>query len=368
MLFCAVVSGMDSRSVLSQKMSFSWKKCVICQKTTKEEIRCPLNALGETDPKAVYQSFLTNVAGFKEIDRLPASLTLPADVNANVFLSNKACWHKSCTLQFSASKLEKARESKRKRDAERERDQPRGLPVVKSRRLSVDTNKGPCCMLCDDGSGQLHAVITLGKDENLRYMITMLQDPLLLPKVSGVDLIAAEAKYHQACMTDLRNRYRGHIRKAGQLDREDDSLKESQAFVELIDHINTSVDDGKLTFLLSKLHSLYVNRLAALGVTKQINRTRLKLSLLENLPDAQEQMQGKNVVIVFNRLIQDMLKEAIPNRDFTDKVKILAKASAIVRKDMFEFKGFNFSGQFGEQCQEKSVPTSLKCLISTVAD
>ena len=33
---------------------------------------------------------------------------------------------------------------------------------------------------------------------------------------------------------------------------------------------------------------------------------------------------------------------------------------------MLGFKGFTFSGSFGEQCQEKSVPTSLKCLISMI--
>ena len=37
-------------------------------------------------------------------------------------------------------------------------------------------------------------------------MITELQDSTLLPKISGVDLIAAEAKYHMKCMTNLRNR------------------------------------------------------------------------------------------------------------------------------------------------------------------
>lgn len=61
-----------------------------------------------------------------------------------------------------------------------------------------------------------------------------------------------------------------------------------------------------------------------------------------------------------------MLKEEVQHRDFTDDAKILAKASAIIRKDMFEFDGFTFSGSFEEQCQEKSVPASLKCLISMI--
>ena len=122
-------------------------------------------------------------------------------------------------------------------------------------------------------------------------------------------------------------------------------------------------------FFLAELHSLYVSRLEALGVSKQVNRTRFKLSLPENFPEAQEQTQGKKVVIVFKKVIQSMLKEAVQlQRDFTDDAKILAKASAKIRKDMLGFKGFTFSGRFGEQCQKKSVPTSLKFLISMIAN
>ena len=127
--------------------------------------------------------------------------------------------------------------------------------------------------------------------------------------------------------------------------------------------VETSVKNGTLIFFLAELHSLYVSRLEALGVSKQVNRTQLKLSLLENFPEALERTQGKKVVIVVKRVIQDMLKEAVQQRDFTDDAKILAKASTIIRKNMLEFKGFTFSGRFGDQCQEKSVPTSLKCLI-----
>jgi hypothetical protein len=45
---------------------------------------------------------------------------------------------------------------------------------------------------------------------------------------------------------------------------------------------------------------------------------------------------------------------------------ILAKASAIVRKDIFSHEGFKFSGSFPQDCQARSVAASLKSLISMI--
>ena len=58
-----------------------------------------------------------------------------------------------------------------------------------------------------------------------------------------------------------------------------------------------------------------------------------------------------------------MVKDAIKKRDFSEDATILAKASAIVRKDILKNKGFNFSGNFTAGCQETSTPGSLKSLI-----
>ena len=72
---------------------------------------------------------------------------------------------------------------------------------------------------------------------------------------------------------------------------------ESLAFVELVEYIrdSDSVCDDKLIFRLSELHSFYVCGLDTLGVNKEIHQTRLKTSLLEFFPDAQEQSDGKNI-------------------------------------------------------------------------
>lgn len=199
-------------------------------------------------------------------------------------------------------------------------------------------------------------------------MITEIQDVILMPKIAGVDLIAAEAKYHLKCMTSLRNKYRSQMSKVRQqsYEKDDEKVKESQAFIELINHIETAVDNGTLIFPLSQLHLLYTQRLATLGIDKQVNRTRLKESLLENFIEAQVQSDGKNVVIVFKKTMQHLVKQAITHskRDFTKDAIVLAKAAATVRKDLLTYKGYEFYASFGEQCQQNSIPSSLKSLIS----
>ena len=58
--------------------------------------------------------------------------------------------------------------------------------------------------------------------------------------------------------------------------------------------------------------------------------------------------------------LQNIVKEALQERDFSDDTAVSAKAAKIVRRDMFSHKGFSFSGTFPLGCQEISLPASLK--------
>ena len=85
-------------------------------------------------------------------------------------------------------------------------------------------------------------------------------------------------------------------------------MNESRVFIELIIYIEKAVESGTLLFKLAELHSLYVNRLGDLGITKLVNKTRFKLNLLQHFPEAQEQCDGKkNTVIIFNKSMEAML-------------------------------------------------------------
>lgn len=117
-------------------------------------------------------------------------------------------------------------------------------------------------------------------------------------------------------------------------------------------------------FLLSELHKLYENRLKDFGIEKSVNRFRLKNRLLGEFPEAQEQNDGRQTIIVFTEGLKSVLKEVLKERDFCDDTLVLAQAAKIVRRDMFSHEGFTFSGAFPLECQENSVPASLKTLIS----
>ena len=151
-------------------------------------------------------------------------------------------------------------------------------------------------------------------------MILELQDCTLLLRVCGFDLTVEEAKYHMKCITELRNRYKKLTSKERQetREREEEKVTESQAFIELVDYIRSSAENDKLMFLLSELHTMYVKRLATLGVHKTVNKTRLKNSLLEHLPGAQEQFSGKQIVIIFKKAIEGLLKDAVQQKDYSE--------------------------------------------------
>ena len=340
-------------------MELNWDRCVICQHDTAEPLKCPLKSPRTSVDKAcAYTSFLTNVEQFRNIGALPVKLYFGSDETVENFVSHSASWHKSCHLKFNNSKLAKTNK-KREPNPDGEEKRP-------SKRKSLDVQK---CIFCEKGEEEnvLHEVSTLDTDKNIRDMITELNDTLLLARIIGGDLIAMEAKYHLTCLTKLRNRYRSHTRKAGQAaENTDEKMNESRAFVELTSYIEKSVDSGTLLFKLNEVHDLYVTRLKELGIKKQVNKTRLKVRLLGRFSEAQEQYAGKNTVLIFKEGMQNMLKEALTSRDFSADAVILANAATIIRKDIFNHQGFKFTGCFPEECQEDSLPSSIKSLVSMI--
>lgn len=342
-------------------MDLNWDLCIICQQDTQQPLKCPLKSPGtSSDKKDAYRSFLTNVEEFRRIDALPVKLCFGRDETADSFASHSASWHKSCHLKFNNSKLSKAIRKKDDHSDEPEQKRP-------TKRQALDLCK---CLFCgEEGkeSDVLHEVSTFDADKNIRTMITELNDAQLLKRIVGGDLMAMESKYHLTCLTKLRNRYRSQTRKTNQTpELTDQRMNESRVFVELTSYIENSVDSGTLLFKLSEIHSMYVNRLGELGINKSVNKTRLKDHLLEHFPEAQDQFDGRNTIIIFKEGMRHMLNEALKNRDFNEDAAILAKAAIIVRKDIMCHQGFKFTGSFPAECQEHSLPSSLKSLVSII--
>ena len=195
-------------------------------------------------------------------------------------------------MKFATPKLEKAKErqsAKRQRETEEEES---GVQR-NSKRRQASMNNEVCIFCAKDSDEILHDFTSLAVDKKIRDMAKELEDFELLSRISGGDLVAIEAQYHIGCLTKFRNSHRSLKRKEDNMD--DDSLNEmineSRAFVELTTYIETSVDEGKMFFKLSELHSMYEARLRDLGIPKQINKTRLKTSLLDHFRDAQERWE-----------------------------------------------------------------------------
>ena len=349
-------------------MAFFWDRCIICQKISETPLKCPLNAnTTDIEHREVYKNFLENAAEFQS-QSLPVELKLDlSTTSVELLIANRASWHKSCRLKFTTSKLEKAKErqsAKRKRETEEEESGTRR----NSKRRQASKNNEVCIFCKKDSDEILHEFTSLAVDKKIRDMAKELEDFELLSRISGGDLVAIEAQYHIGCLTKFRNSHRSLKRKEDNMDEDslNEMMNESRAFVELTTYIETSVEEGKMLFKLSELHSMYEARLGDLGILKQINKTRLKTSLLDHFSDAQEQHEGKHVVIVFKEAMHSLLKDALKKRDISDDVNNLAKVASIIRKDILEYKGFSFAGCVPLQCQEKSIPTSLKSLVSMI--
>jgi hypothetical protein len=350
-------------------MDVDWESCIICQQSTKEYLRCPQKA--HSFDSSIYSIFLDNVAAFRNLGCLPIELKFELDdTTLDTFIARKAKWHQSCHLKFSSSKRRRAEEKASKckvKDAEDHETCDNNKRPQRGSDITLGCNK---CIICNEEGGTLHSFCSLEADKNLRRIANNVKDFELLSRMSGGDLVAIEAKYHMRCLTNLRNRERAEDRRkrseATWEAEEDERINESRAFVELIEFINDAVENDTHFFVLSELHSLYEARLKDLGIEKSVNRFRLKTRILQEFSEAQEQTDGRQTVIVFKKGLQSIVKEALKERDFSDDAIALARAAKIVRQDMFSHKGFKFSGAFSVECQEKSVPASLKTLVSLI--
>lgn len=146
---------------------------------------------------------------------------------------------------------------------------------------------------------------------------------------------------------------------------DNETLLQALVFAELVSYVESSVETGTYIFKLSELHCMYEERLRHVGVDKTINKTRLKMKILERFDEkCQEQSDGKNVLFVFNEGLMKLLKEATETRDFDSEALAMVKLIKAIRRDIFEWDGFDFDGTMPDGCQESSIPTSLKGMVS----
>jgi len=166
--------------------AMNWEFCLICQAKEKPEpLKCPLDSLQDGAGIEAYRSFLTNVVEFRKIGSLPVELTLKEDISVEELCTNRAVWHKSCHLKFANSKLERAQQKiKRKRIADS------SSQARKAKRKVSDQN---VCIFCNEQGNDLHQVVTLEVDRDVKEMAVQMNDSHLIAKLAGGDMVAIEA-------------------------------------------------------------------------------------------------------------------------------------------------------------------------------
>ena len=166
------------------------------------------------------------------------------------------------------------------------------------------------------------------------------------------------------CLVAFRNRYRS-LRRDSQKEPCNGEILQFRVFAELVSYIENKIEEGSYIFKLSEIHSLYDDRLSVLGLHTSVNKSRLKTQILLHFAsDCQEQSDGRNTLLVFTEGLQRKLQSAVTARDFDGEAMSMSRVVNSVRCDMAAQDGFEFSGSFPTDCQERSVPVSLKSLVS----
>ena len=135
------------------------------------------------------------------------------------------------------------------------------------------------CFFCDENSSDMRKASTFKLQENVQRCALVLQDSVLLAKLSAGDMMAQDAMYHPKCLVAL---YRTAEKVENTCDDKEYSGKQRHAIslAELLTYIEESREDNATApiFKLSDLANMYTSRLKQLGVNNstRTHSTRLK--------------------------------------------------------------------------------------------
>ena len=110
---------------------------------------------------------------------------------------------------------------------------------------------------------------------------------------------------------------------------------------------------------------MYTSRLSQLGVEvlSRINTSRLKECILSHAGDLEAYNKGRDVYLAFRSDVCDVIGKAHFNENPDNDAMHLAKAAALIRKDIFSNK-YSFNGSFESNCQLGSIPLSLLSFVN----
>ena len=180
-----------------------WRTCCLCQTNNKnEELKSPSIHYSCSNKCDGYSMIATNLPLFQTINVLPIVLD-PSRLNdgdgiEDTLKRNKAKYHQSCRLMFNNSKLERAR--KRTSSTNNQLDEGH----IKIQRNNPEGRQS-WCFLCEKESpaSEIRQAMTMQLNKRVSDCARLLNDEMLLAKLSGRDVVAQELTYHPTCLIGL---------------------------------------------------------------------------------------------------------------------------------------------------------------------
>jgi len=372
------VETVQSTSGRTARIETDWSLCFICQEMTQESLTRPSRNTRQ-DKGNSYSILAGHLKRFNDLGFLPKTFLFSRlDEGSGVeaaLLANNARYHKTCTLRYNKTKLDRAEKRHQKigEDDEVQEAGDRKRKRSLSRPSSTESKQREVkCFFCGEaaGSALLHEAATFQLDSRVRSCAMILGDMDLQTKLNAGDMVAQDAKYHRNCLVNLYNRVRKIKEMSSKSSNDEQALVEGLAFAQLVVFIEEALAEGETApvFKLADLAQLYASRMEQmLGVKydRRVHTTRLKQRLLSHFPNMCAQHHGRDVLLAFNDYLGDALAKACELDTDTDAVH-LARAAQIVRRHIIgDDKVFN---GFPLECQQDSVPSMLLALVTMILE
>ena len=208
---------------------------------------------------------------------------------------------------------------------------------------------------------------TFKLDARVRSAAKDTDNTLLYAKLQNGDMCAQVALYHSECLCQL---YREANNARIGADVQDKNRKcHGLAFAEVISFIDENLltqEEVIPVFKLSDLKKYYTECLHEMGVKDYyVHSTRFKERIKRQYENMIEDSQGREVVLAFKGDIGDIITNATLT-DYDNEGMIIAEACKILRRDLLQMEDTVFDGTFNFECQEKSVPDSVKRFVKGV--
>lgn len=287
---------------------------------------------------------------------------------ADTLKLHNAKYHKVCRTYCSNSRLKRAREKEEREDRE---SVPHSSP--KKLRSSSEPMSEANCVICEKaGRNNLHKVLTLSVDANLKNWAQTCKNFALLGRLTctASDAHAADIYYHHECYVRLRDSASAVERK-----KSGDSSPKPPPFDTIVcaQIIATIENSDQELFKLSDLREYYRNLMSDMGQPckdkKEPHSTRFKDYLLSLLPEWSEYSKDnkgrKDVYISNSSKVVDELSKAYTSQICQEDALTLMRAAAMLHKRCLQ-KQEPFTGSFSPNCTTSVVSREMRCFFNVV--